>query len=255
MYPAKEPAQAIEAEGSEKVITSHPIVLLVLSCALTVPLPTAASTHRSAVSTSYARANVAVRTQARPPMVPRPAEGRRQQIAQSVGRGPGPQGPPPGSNGQQGYQLRGPGPHRGDWLRRYGSLPSDQMRKQLEQDKDFQGLPSERQQMLRQRLERFSSLPPDKRQQVLNRMELLEHMPPEQQQRVEGLFQQFRSLGPDRRQAVVQQLRQLRGLPPDQRSKALESGQFKSGFSPQEQQIIRGLNEIRVPPGARGPGF
>ena len=240
------------------MITSHPIVLLVLSCALTAPLPTAASTHRSAVSTSYARANVAVRAQARPPMVPRPAEGRRQQLAQSVGRPPS---PPPGShvegprsNGQQ-YRLQGPGPHRGDWLRRYGNLPSDQMRKQLEQDKDFQGLPSERQQMLRQRLDRFNSLPPDKKQRVLNRMEMLEHMPPDQQQRVEGLFQQFRGLGPDRRQAVVQQLRQLRALSPDQRSKALDSGQFKSGFSPQEQQIIRGLNEIRVPPGARGPGF
>ncbi len=251
MVVGSQTAQAIEAEGSEKLITSHPIVLLVLSCALTASLPTAASTHRSAVSTGYARANVAVRAQARPPMVPRPAEGRRQQLAQSVGRPPS---PPPGSNGQPGYRLQGPGPHRGDWLRRYGSLPSDQMRKQLEQDKDFQGLPSDRQQMLRQRLDRFNSLPPDRRQQVLNRMELLEHMPPEQQQRVEGLFQQFRGLGPDRRQAVVQQLRQLRALPADQRSKALGSGQFKSNFSEQEQQIIRGLNEIRVP-GPRGPGF
>jgi hypothetical protein len=68
------------------------------------------------------------------------------------------------------------------------------------------------------------------------------------------MFQQFRGLGPDRRQAVVQQLRQLRSLPPDQRSKALESGRFKSGFSEQEQQLIRGLNEIRVP-GPAGPGF
>ena len=44
--------------------------------------------------------------------------------------------------------MRGPGPHRGDWLRQYGSLPSDQMRRQLEQDKTFQSLPAERQQML-----------------------------------------------------------------------------------------------------------
>jgi hypothetical protein len=85
-------------------------------------------------------------------------------------------------------------------------------------------------------------------------MELLEHMPPDQQQRVEGLFQQFRGLGADRRLAVVQQLRLLRTLPPEQRSRVMNSGQFKSGFSPQEQQIIRGLNDIRVP-GPRGPGF
>lgn len=80
----------------------------------------------------------------------------------------------------------------------------------------------------------------------MNRMEMLEHMPPEQQQRIEGLFQQFRGLGPDRRQAVVQQLRQLRTLPPEQRRRALDSIPFKSGFSPQEQQIIRGLNDIQI---------
>ena len=219
------------------------MVLLVLSCALTAALPTVASTHRSAPPTSYGYggANAAGRVQAMPPIRFRPTE-RRLQLAQSVGRPS--QGPPPGS---QGFQPRGPGPHRGDWLRRYGSLPSDQMRKQLEQDKGFQGLSAERQQMLRQRLDHFSSLPPEARQRVLNRMEMLDHMPPEQQQRVEGLFQQFRGLGPDRRQAVVRQLRQLRTLPPEQRRRALDSIPFKSGFSPQEQQIIRGLDDIPVP--------
>ncbi len=221
------------------MITSHPIVLLVLSCALTAPLPAAASAHRSAPPTG---ANAAGRIHSMPPIRFHPTE-RRLQLAQSVGRPP--QGPPPGS--QQGFQPRGPGPHRGDWLRRYGSLPSDQMRKQLEQDKGFQGLPPDRQQQLRHRLDRFSSLPPEQRQRVLNRMEMLEHMPPEQQQRVEGLFQQFRGLGPDRRQAVVQQLRQLRTLPPEQRRRALDSIPFRSGFNPQEQEIIRGLNEIQVP--------
>ena len=128
------------------MITSHPIVLLVLSCALAAPLPTAASIHRYAPSTGYRRTNVTARAQGGPPMGLRPAAGRRQQLAQFVGRGPAPSGPPAGFNGQQGFRPRGPGPHRGDWLRRYGNLPSDQMRRQLEQDKDFQSLPAERQQ-------------------------------------------------------------------------------------------------------------
>ena len=132
----------------------------------------------------YYRANPAVRPQARPPMAFRPTQGphptvggdpRRVQLAQSVGR---PQGVPAAPNQPQGYRTRNPGPHRGDWLRQYGSLPSDQMRRQLEQDKTFQSLPAERQQRLRQRLDHFNSLPPDKRQKILNRMEMLEHMPP-----------------------------------------------------------------------------
>ncbi len=255
------------------MIKFRPIALVVLCCALAAPLPMAASVHRfvsappvrRSAPPVYFRANPAVRPQARPPMAfrptpgPRPSTGkgtiaggpRRVQLAQSVGR---PQGVPAAPNQPQGYRMRSPGPHRGDWLRQYGSLPSDQMRRQLEQDKTFQSLPAERQQILRQRLDHFSSLPPDKRQKILNRMEMLEHMPPEQQQRVEGLFQQFRSLRPDRRQAVVQQLRQLRSLPPEQRNRVIDSGQFKSGFDPQERQLIRGLNEIQIP-GPRRPGF
>ncbi len=222
-------------------------MLLALFSALAGPVTTAASIHQSAPSAGYGRTNAAARARALPPIALRPGGRQRVQLAQSVGR-PAPHNPSGAPNQAQGYRMRGPGPHRGNWLRQYGNLPSDQMRRQLEQDKTFQSLPPERQQMLRQRLDHFSSLPPDKRQQVLNRMEMLKHMPPEQQQRVEGLFQQFRTLRPDRRQAVVQRLRELRSLPPEQRNRAFDSGQFKTGFSPQEQQLIRGLNEIRVPP-------
>ena len=62
-----------------------------------------------------------------------------------------------------------PGPHRGDWLRKYGNLPSDQAKRQLQQDKDFQRLPPERQQTLQRRLEHFTHLPPQQKQRVLNR--------------------------------------------------------------------------------------
>ena len=153
--------QALEAEESGKVIKFRPIALVVLCCALAAPLPMAASVHRfvsappvrRSAPPVYVRANPAVRPQARPPMAFRPTPGprpgnskgtvagdpRRVQLAQSVGR---PQGIPAAPNQPQGYRMRGPGPHRGDWLRQYGSLPSDQMRRQLEQDKTFQSLPA-----------------------------------------------------------------------------------------------------------------
>jgi hypothetical protein len=147
--------------------------------------------------------------------------------------------------GQSQYQPPRVG-HRGDWLKKYGNLPSDQATRQLQQDKDFQRLPSERQQELQQRLQHFSSLPPQQKQRVLNRMALMEHLPPDQQKRMESLWQQFRELDPARRRAVVQQLRGLSGLPAEQRSKILDGEQFKSGFNPQEQQLVRGLDEIHV---------
>jgi hypothetical protein len=152
--------------------------------------------------------------------------------------------------------FHGNGPHRGDWLRKYGNLPPEQLRQQLEQDNDFRNLPAERQQRLRQRLEHFNSMPPQQKARILKRMELMEQMPPEQQKRVEGLFQQFHALDPERRRAVVQQLRYLRTLPVDQRAKALDS--LKSGFNDQEQQLLRGLNDLgsqMESAGVKGPGM
>jgi hypothetical protein len=181
----------------------------------------------------------------------RPSPFARIRAAQAASPPPPLQRPP---------QVRSaPGPHRGDWLRRYGNLPSDQAERHLQQDKDFQRLPPERQQTLQRRLQHFTNLPPQQKQQMLNRMELIEHMPPEQQKRVESLWQQFRGLGVGRRRAVIDQLRYLRKLPAEQRNNALDAPQFKSGFNPQEQQLIRGLNDIDLQlqgmRAGRGPGF
>lgn len=215
-----------ERSTARQVIAYHAITVVVLSCALNV----AAAAQRP----SYARV---------------PGAGQRMPRILRIQGKPGTPPPPQ-------FRPRGEGPHRGDWLRKYGSLPPDQMQKQLEQDKQFQALTPDNKERLRQGLERFNELPPEKKQRVLNRMELLEHMPPDQQKRAEGLFQQFRGLDGERRQLVIQQLRRLRALPPDQRSRVFDSEKFKSGFSGDEQQLIRGLNELgsQLPP-PRGPGF
>src|ERR1035437_732119 len=93
-------------------------------------------------------------------------------------------GPPPssaqGSSG--GYQphLNGPGPHRGDWLRKYMALPPAQQEKQLQQDPSFRNLPPEKQNHLLDRLRNFNSQPPEKKVKILDRMATFEHMTPEQ---------------------------------------------------------------------------
>ena len=219
----------------------HPITVLALSCALSAA---AAGQRLPLHAQAYGQRGRLVAQMQRPKPNGPPADSQSQGTATA---------PPPLT-----FHPRGPGPHRGDWLRKYGNLPPDQLQQKLQQDPQFQHLPPQRQQALRERLDHFNSLPPEKKQRVLNRMELIEHLPPERQQQVEGLFQQFRSLNPDRRQAVVQQLRYLRNLPPDQRQKALDSGQFKTGFNGQEQQIIRGMTDLSSEvdrQSAHGPGL
>src|ERR1022692_4621537 len=81
-----------------------------------------------------------------------------------------PGAPPPASAGQQ-FHLYGPGPHQGDWLRKYFGLPPAQWEQTLQKDPSFQALPPDAQKHLLDRLRTFNSLDPEKQQKILNRME------------------------------------------------------------------------------------
>jgi Protein of unknown function (DUF3106) len=152
----------------------------------------------------------------------------------------------PSSNGRPDSQfhLNGPGPHRGDWLRKYGDLPAQQQEQQLRQDPRFRNLAPEQQQHLLDTLRSFDNLPPDRKATVLNRMETFEHLTPQQQQQARGLFQQYRALPQDRRSKVSQAYHELQGLPPDQRSQLLNSEQYRNSFSDNERALLKGMTDL-----------
>ena len=82
------------------------------------------------------------------------------------------------------FHPKGPGPHRGDWLRKYMALAAAASRNSsCSTIPAFRSLPPEKQNHLLDRLRNFNSQPPEKKAQILNRMETFEHMTPQQQQR------------------------------------------------------------------------
>ena len=145
---------------------------------------------------------------------------------------------------QRGQQMKGPGPHRGDWIRNHQGMPPQEQEKALRNDPSFRQLPPERQQELVNRLRDFNNRPPEQRQQILNRMETFEHLPPNQRQQLRAMYGQMRELPDDRRFAVRQAARQLSGMSPGERERMLNSPQFQRRFSPQEQNLVRGLAEM-----------
>ncbi|MBV9608768.1 MAG: DUF3106 domain-containing protein [Acidobacteria bacterium] len=149
--------------------------------------------------------------------------------------------------------FRQPGIHGGDWLRQHQSMPLEEQQRALHSDPNFQRLPPERQQHLEQRLQKFNSLPPQQRERVLNRMETFEHLPPSEQQRIRGMYGQMRELPDDRRQEVQQAARRLRSMPPEARERVLNSPEFRSRFSDQEQGLVRGLSTLNGPSDENGP--
>ena len=162
-------------------------------------------------------------------------------------------GPPPREGERRGgFGMRGghhgPGAHAGDWLRKYQNLPPDQQEQALANDSEFQKLPPERQTRLREVLRKFNSKTPEERQRMLERMETFEHLTPEQQQRAHQLFERFRSLPEERRRMVKRALRNLREMDPRQRSRILTSDRFRSMFSGDEMEVLKGMSEIAPPP-------
>jgi len=150
--------------------------------------------------------------------------------------------------GQRNYP-KGPGPHRGEWLRKNQNLPPAEQERVLRNDPGFRQLSPERQQQLVDRLRSFNNRPPEERQRILNRMETFEHLPQPERQRVRDLYGQMRYLPEDRRIAVREAARQLSGMDPAQRERMLNSPQFRRRFSPQEQDLVRGLSQLE--PGQR----
>jgi exonuclease VII large subunit len=131
-------------------------------------------------------------------------------------------------------------------------LPPAEQERQLQNDPAFRRLSPEKQQQLRQRLEHFSGLPPQQQLRMLNRMETWEHLTPEQKQQARQIFGQLRQLPPDRQRQVTTAVRDLRAMPPDQRERVIESDRFKSMFSDQERDLMRGATRLPLAPAEGG---
>jgi hypothetical protein len=138
--------------------------------------------------------------------------------------------------------------HSGEWLRKYKDLPPEQQQKALESDPQFQHLSAERQQKLQERLQRFNSLPPQQQQRVLSRMETWEHLTPAQKDEARRLHTQLQSLPSQRRAMLRQAVNELRAVPPDQRDQLIDSDRYKSQYTPEERNILHGVNQLPLAP-------
>jgi hypothetical protein len=153
----------------------------------------------------------------------------------------------------QGQMQRPHQGHAGDWLRRYRSLPPAERERMLQNDPGFRRLPPGRQELLRQRLQHFSSLPPEEQQRVINRMETWEHLTPGQKAEARDLFGRMRQLPSDRQRMVRSAVRDLSAMPYDQRMRVIDSPRFKSMFSPEERDIMRGASRLPLAPPENRP--
>jgi Protein of unknown function (DUF3106) len=151
-------------------------------------------------------------------------------------------------------QLRNPHAaqhHAGDWLRKYKNMPPEQQQKALENDPDFRRLPAERQQKLRQSLQHFTTLPPQKQDRILQRMEIWEHLTPTQRQQARSVYARIRQLPPDRRNHLIEGIHNLQQMDPQQRKQYVDSDQFRTSYTDQERNILKGVLDLPLRPASK----
>jgi len=92
-----------------------------------------------------------------------------------------------------------------------------------------------------QREKALAKLPPDRRQQVEKQLDRLDQLTPEQRQELNRRFETLQTFPPGRQRAVRQELQDLRRMSLADRRARLHSAEFNEQFSPEEQDLIRGV--------------
>jgi hypothetical protein len=136
----------------------------------------------------------------------------------------------------------------GQWSQKLGQMSPQQQDHFLQNNERFKSMPPEKQQQIRQNLQNYNRLSPTERNAMKDRAETWGHMSPEQKNYVQQtLLPKWQQMSPDRKQAVTDRLHTLQGMTPADRQKSMNDPQFMRGLSPDEQSVLRGLDQVRNP--------
>lgn len=140
---------------------------------------------------------------------------------------------------------------RAGFFARLRELPPQEQERILKNNRRYQSLPPERQERIRENLKHWNQLSPDEKQQVRKREQVYSKFTPEQRRNVRRMSGEWRNLRPAERRRVRMALRRMGGMTLEERQKFLGSPEFRERFSPEEQNILRGLG--RLFPGGNAP--
>ena len=120
----------------------------------------------------------------------------------------------------------------GNPVLRMMAMPPERREQMLEK------LPPQQQVRLRQALDNFDKLPPAERSRQLGILNMYANLPPEKQAALTKQIQLFNHLPDDRITVVRPELVKLHRMSESQRSDRIASEEFRSKFTPAEQQML-----------------
>ena len=117
-----------------------------------------------------------------------------------------------------------------------------------ERDRALEKLPPRMQEQIRKQLAAFDALPKAQQEMRIRATEHFASLPPERQAEIRGEMQTLAKMPPAQRGPIAVALRRLQMMPEADRQRVLNSDDFKTRFSPEEQKIIADLSEGMLPP-------
>lgn len=134
------------------------------------------------------------------------------------------------------------------WIEQLRDRSPEEQQRFMENNDRFKSLPPGRQAQIRKNLEQWNRLSPEQKNAILDRERYFESLSPQQRQYIRNsLLPRWQAMPVERRQLLLGRLRVLRDLPANDRSAKLNDAAFMQGLSPDEQQTLRDLNQLRNP--------
>jgi hypothetical protein len=113
-----------------------------------------------------------------------------------------------------------------------------------EREKALSQLPPAQRANIEKRIRNFQKLPPAQQERRLEQLERLNSLPPKEQAQVRRSMNQRNNLPDDRKMAINRELRNMNGMTDDERQAYMSTEQFRSRYSPSEQEIVGNIARI-----------
>jgi hypothetical protein len=139
---------------------------------------------------------------------------------------------------------------QGQQQKQANNHPGEQILGQLshmtpeERERALAAFPPARRAQIEQRIRNFEKLPPAAQARTLDRLSRLNSLPQQRQNEVRQSMKDLQQLPPERKTAIQQEMRRLTNMPTQRREVRMNSEDFRSRYSPEEQRMIGNLAEI-----------
>ena len=115
-----------------------------------------------------------------------------------------------------------------------------------ERQNALQKLTPERQKQIEERLKQYNSLPKEERDRLRERYDQFSHLTPVKQDLVRRQMKRFAEVPTERRRILSRELVRLRKASDEDRRSRINSEEFRSRYTLQEQQMLQDLSENLV---------